>query len=121
MDKAEKTAEMSPEETVIYRDVYMPAFIDKCASLGLTFPDQDSLDAALETTALIKMSLAQNQGSAIKKANLALKEALGIPLAMPVQARDEAVAKSAAESLAQRPQVREALAAALRLEAAPAQ
>jgi hypothetical protein len=66
------------------------------------------------------MSLARNQGSAIKKANLALKEALGIPVEPPAQVRDEAVAKLAAESVTQRPQVREALAAALRLEAAPA-
>jgi hypothetical protein len=121
MDKAEKAAEMSPEEQVIFQDVYLPAFIDKCASLGLTFPDQESLQAALETTALIKMSLAQNQGSAIKKANLALKEALGITAEPPAQVRDAAVAKSAAESLVHRPAVREALAAALLLEAAPAQ
>jgi hypothetical protein len=117
---ANEQVQMSSEEQVIFQNVYLPAFIEKCASMGLEFPDEESLSAALETTALIKMNAGRNQGSAIKQANLALKEALGIPVTPPAQVRDAAAAKSAAEHLVQQPGVREALASAL-LSGTPAQ
>ena len=70
--------------TKIYEEVYVPAFVEKCASLGINFQDQDELDAALSSAALVKQASAeiaekqraQQGGSVIKEAAIALARSL---------------------------------------------
>lgn len=111
----EKSAEMTPEEVVLYKHVYVPVFIEKCASRGVRLTQED-LGTALETTALVKSAMAQKQGSQIKTANANLKKILGVE---PIEAAQKAQAKTAslAKQLGQNPEVRQAVLKGLGLVA----
>jgi hypothetical protein len=115
MSKEAAAPEMTQEEAVLFQQVYLPAFIQKCASLGVAFPDEETLKAGLETTALLKHTLSQQQGNVVKQANLALKEALGIPVTMPAKAAEAVATKEAAGAVVLDPNVRQALMAGLKL------
>lgn len=110
----EKRATMTPEEQTLYQNVFIPAFVEKCASRGITFPDDESLDSALETTALVKNFLSSKQANHIKSANLKLKAALGLP----IEKEGEDATKSAAFNAAQDPSVRAAIISAFQARTA---
>ncbi len=103
----DKSAEMTREEAVLYQHVYVPVFIEKCASRGVQLSQAD-LGLALETTALVKSAMERQQGSQIKTANANLKKILGVE---PIEAAQKAHAKTAslAKQLGQKPEVREAI------------
>ena len=92
------TQQMSAEESVLYQQVYLPAYIQKCAERGIQFADEGDLTAALESTALAKMAMARSQGSQIKQANANLKKLLGVDVAEQ-QAQAEQSIKTAAQRL----------------------
>lgn len=71
--------ELTQEESQLYREVYVPAFIEKCAERGITFPDGETLDEGLETVAHLKSAMLNDQGNQVKQANAALRQALGLP------------------------------------------
>ena len=101
--------EMTQEEAVLFNQVYVPAYLQKCAEIGINIPDQGTLDAALKTTALIKDYMAKNAGNQIKSAAANLEKVLGIPPAAPKE--NEGI-KSAAFQMAQDPKIRAAIAGA---------
>lgn len=95
-------------EDVLFNNVYLPAFVTKCAQAGITFPDQESLSDALETTALIRqMEHAQN-GNVIKSAAANLRAALGVDKIQAAERQDEA-AKQAASALSKEATIRQAV------------
>lgn len=59
------------------RDVYLPAFLDKCAAAGLQFPDEESLNAALESVAMLKAAEAAESTDLTKRARADLGRLLG--------------------------------------------
>jgi len=61
----------------ITRDVYLPAFVEKCASAGLQFPDESSLNAALESVAMLKAAEAAEATDLTKQARADLGRLLG--------------------------------------------
>lgn len=75
--------EMTEQEQVLFNEVYLPTFIAKCASLNVPINDQDSLNDALETTALVKQTLQSQESNVIKSAALSLKKALGVATEAP--------------------------------------
>ena len=100
--------EMTQEQAVLYSQAYVPAFIEKCASLGLEFPNEQALNEALETTALVKVAMSRRSDSTIKQANRQLKAQLGVDRA-EARNREHTAVKSAAEVASQNPAVRQAL------------
>jgi len=106
-------AETTPQEEVLFNEVYLPAFMSKCAELGINFPDGESVNDALETTAIIKQMSQIQSGNAIKQANAQLKASLGIDKVEAAQAQEEHN-KQAAMEVAKGQQVREAALALLR-------
>jgi hypothetical protein len=58
-------------------DVYLPAFVEKCAAAGLQFPDADSLNAALESVAMLKAAEAAESTDMTKQARADLGSLLG--------------------------------------------
>lgn len=111
----DKSAEMTQEEAVLYKHVYLPVFIEKCASRGVQIAQND-LGLALETTALVKSAMAQQQASHIKTANANLKKILGVA---PIEAAQKAQEKTAstARELGKDPNVRAAVLKSLGLAA----
>lgn len=102
-------AQLSPEDAqgVLFDEVYLPSFVEKCAQLGVRFPDQESVQAALESTAMLKTAEAAEQSSLSKNAASDLRNALGI-----AQPQDPAVAEAAekrAADVARGNKVREAV------------
>ena len=53
-------AQQGPAEATLFNEVYAPAFVEKCASLGMPLADSESLATALETAGKLK-ELAQTQ------------------------------------------------------------
>ena len=102
--------EMTQEEAVLFQQVYLPAFLQKCAEIGINIPDEGTLGAALKTTALIKDYIAKSAGNQIKSAAANLEKVLGVaPEA--TQESTEGI-KSAAFKMAQDPKIRAAIAGA---------
>ena len=89
----------------ITRDIYLPAFVEKCAAEGITFPDSDSLNAALESVAMLKAAEEAESTDLTKQARADLGKLLGEEQA--VTAEDE-IQKSA--SIAADERVKNALA-----------
>lgn len=71
--------EAAEAQVALFEEVYLPAFISKCASHGLTFSDQDSLTSALESVAMLKTAEANQKTSIAKSAAADLRTALGVP------------------------------------------
>jgi hypothetical protein len=103
--------QMSPAQQTVFFEVYLPTFLQKTASAGLPLEDAESVNEALEATALLKMAMSSQSQSVVKQATLSLKKALGID---QVQASTEQVkqAGSVAAHLAQNPDIRKAILAA---------
>ena len=102
--------EMTKEEQVLFNEVYLPAYLQKCAEIGINIPDEETLGAALKTTVLVKDFMAKNAGNQIKSAAANLENVLGIKPEAPKE-NTESI-KSAAFQLAQNPAIRAAIAGA---------
>lgn len=100
--------QMTAEQATLYREVYVPAFLDKCAELGVDISDVDTLESALETTALVKQTLQKSGSNHIKRANMSLKKALGVHVQEKVEHNANRI-KAAAASLGSIQEIREAL------------
>ena len=100
--------EMSPSEQTVLLDVYLPVFLQKSAEAGFPLNDAESINEAMETTALLKMSMTGQTQNVVKQANASLKRALGVD---QVQAGIQHVkqAQVAAAQLSQNQSVRQAI------------
>jgi hypothetical protein len=104
--------ELTQEESQLYAEVYVPAFIEKCAERGITFPDGETLDEGLETVAHLKAAMLSDQGNQVKRANAAVRQAMGLP-SRAAEAR-VAQTKQASSALSQVPALKAAALAILR-------
>ena len=105
--------EMTPEQAVLFNSVYLPAFTEKCAELGLSISDEESLSDALEIAACVKMANESNSGSLLKEAKEDLKKHLGLHEFEQKQAGEVQLQKTASGA-AQAPETRAALLSMLR-------
>ena len=106
------TEALSPEQDVLFKEVYLPAFVKKCAYNGLAIHDEAGLQEALQTAAMVDMALQRTQTSSIKTASASLKSALGLDV--EEQQTKQAQAKQAAvASVAKNPAVVKAVLASL--------
>jgi hypothetical protein len=100
----------------ITRDVYLPAFVEKCASAGLQFPDESSLNAALESVAMLKAAEAEEATDLTKAARADLGSLLGETAAPQPAITEDDMQKAAA--VAGNENVRSAFAALAALQQA---
>lgn len=100
--------QMTGEQRTLYREVYLPAFLDKCAELGVSINDPETLESALETTSLVKQTVQAQGNNQIKEAAATLKEALGVNVQEAVESNDDRV-KAAAAQLGNIQEIRDAL------------
>jgi hypothetical protein len=94
-----KSAQQDPAVAAmetITRDVYLPAFIDKCAAAGLQFPDEGSLNAALESVAMLKAAEAAESTDLTKAARADLGRLLGEQVPDPSAITEDDMQKAAA-------------------------
>jgi len=110
-----ENAQMDPAtaEAVILEGIYVPAFVEKCASLGVTFPDEDSLVQALKTSLMLKSAEAEESTDLVKDAHDALLGVAGVEspeVVAEMEAERYAEVEKAA-SVANYDVVRQALAA----------
>ena len=110
-----ENAQMDPTtaQAVILEGIYLPAFVEKCASLGVTFPDEDSLRTALKTVDMLKTAEQDQSVDLVKAAHAALCEAAGKETPDAVAAREaaEKEASEKASKAASQDVVKQALAA----------
>lgn len=66
---------------IAFDRVYVPAFMQKCASRGVTFQDQNELRTALQSTHMLRVNEAnttsEKSSSLHKAANVALRNMFG--------------------------------------------
>ena len=108
-NKKDQETSMLDHEQVLFDNVLLPAFVEKCATLGVELPDGESVKAALDIAAMVKNHVQQNAGNSVKKAALALRNEMGIK---PEPKRDdvsEARVKEAGVALSQVPEIRAAI------------
>lgn len=107
-------AQMDPAtaQAVILEGIYVPAFVEKCASLGVTFPDETSLQRAIGTVTMLKQADGEKSVDLVKAAHDALCEAAGVETPEAVAAREaqEKQATDKASVTASSDRVKEALA-----------
>lgn len=103
--------QMAAAQTVLFDEVYVPAFTAKCAANGLKFPDDESLQSALESVVMLKSAEASEQNHITKSAAAALRSALHLPKPEDVVAQQqrETQEKQAAETLSREQTVRQAI------------
>ena len=94
--------QVSPVEAELFREVYVPRFIEKCAEAGLAINTAEELDSALEGAALVKAMTQQSHGGEIKQAAAELRAAAGIPQVVPARPEDGERIKAASAGLAGR-------------------
>jgi hypothetical protein len=83
-------------EAVVLEGIYLPAFVEKCASLGVPFPDEESIRTALQTSFKLKEAAANESTDIVKAAHAAVCAASGEELPAQAAAR-EAAEKEASE------------------------
>jgi hypothetical protein len=91
-------AQMDPAVTAydtLSREVYLPAFVEKCAAEGLQFPDEESIQAALESVAMLKAAEAAESTDLTKSARADLGRLLGEPAPEQAAATEEDLKKAA--------------------------
>jgi len=98
-------------QTVLFDEVYVPAFKAKCASFGLQFPDNESLQSALESVVMLKAAESSKQNHVTKSAADALRSALHLPKPEDVAANQQHVEdeKQASDKLSREQNVRQAI------------
>jgi len=110
-----ENAQMDPAtaQAVILEGVYVPAFVEKCASRGVTFRDEDSLRTALQTVSMLKSAEAEQSADVVKEAHAALCTAAGVetPEAAAARAAREKQASEQATTVANHGVIKQALAA----------
>lgn len=84
------------------REVYAPAFVEKCAELGVTFPDEESFQAAIDTVRHIKSAAATQSSNLTKAAHSDLMAAMGLERPETAVATAEAVEKAAKDAKQER-------------------
>jgi|GEM_PF-6959813 len=92
--------EAGNEQVALFEEVYLPAFMQKCASHGLTFSDQESLQAALESVAMLKAAEANQKAGLAKSAAADLRSALGVPQPEQVAAQQQKTEQQEKEAAA---------------------
>lgn len=109
-----ENAQMDPAvaEVVILEGIYMPAFVEKCASLGVTFRDEESLRTALETVSMLKTAEEVESADIVKQAHVALCEVAGVetPDAAAMREAEEKKASERAKETAGKDLIKQALA-----------
>ena len=110
---SEATAQMDPAaaQGILTDEVYVPAFVEKCAELGIKFQDEDSLTAALETVSMLKTAEAGESSNLVKDAHAALRQASGLKTSAEEKAeaaQEKAASEKAAATAAQN-RIREAV------------
>jgi hypothetical protein len=103
--------QMTPAQQTVFFEVYLPTFLQKTAMAGLPLEDAESINEALEATALLKMAMASQSQSVVKQANLSLKKALGIDKVQASAGQVKQAGEVAAQ-LAQNLDIRKAILAA---------
>jgi ATP phosphoribosyltransferase regulatory subunit HisZ len=103
--------QMAQAQAVLFDEVYLPAFRSKCAAYGLQFPDDESLQSALESVVMLKAAESSEQTNITKSAADALRSALKLPKTEDVVAQQERAAqeKQASEQLSRDQQIRQAI------------
>ena len=88
--------QMTPAQQTVFFEVYLPTFLRKTAEAGLPLNDAESINDALETTALLHMTMDSQNQSVVKQASQSLKRVLGIDQVQAVaQKQQDAVTKAA--------------------------
>lgn len=108
-NKETKEANMSNHEQVLFENVFLPAFVEKCASAGIELPDSESVKAALDIAAMVKEHTQKTAGSTIKKAAVGLRSAMGIKPEPKNDVAGDKRVKEAGVALSQVPEIRAAL------------
>lgn len=103
--------QMTPAQQTVFFEVYLPTFLQKTASVGLPLEDAESINEALEATALLKMAMASQSQNVVKQASMSLKKALGVDQAQSSAAQVKQAGDVAAQ-LAKNPAIRNAILAA---------
>lgn len=99
----------------MFDQVYVPAYLQKCASRGVTFQDEDELRTALQSTNLlrvnqVKQAAAANSGLH-KSANAALRQLFGEDVEATEKAsQDDQVVQSFVQQASQNENVLKAAA-----------
>jgi len=98
-------------QAVLFEEVYLPAFIQKCAELGQSFEDQQSLRDALESVAMLNAADSTQKSNVVKSAASTLREALGVadPSVAQQTAEKETAVKQASSEKAGSDKVRSAI------------
>ena len=89
-------------QAVLFEDVYLPAFVEKCAALGLSFNDQASLQSALESVAMLKSAETTETVDLTKSAAADLRSAMGVPQPEDTQRAAEEQKQAAAQAQSDR-------------------
>ena len=106
----DENAQLDPAaaQAVLIQDVYVPAFVEKCAELDVQIPDEEHLTAALETVSELKKAETAKSTDLVKAAHSALRTASGTPT--PEQEAAQAEQEKQAAAVAGQDRIRGALA-----------
>lgn len=92
---------MTPQEEVLFKQIYLPTLVKTCAARGLQFTSQGELDSFLEVAALVDGKLSQSQTSVIKQASDTLKKQMGIDTKENAEAATNVIKTAAADFMKQ--------------------
>ena len=108
MGEAAQADPITQAHAVFEREVYVPAFVEKCAELGVNLSDEESLIAALDTVRHVKTAMAAQSVDLVKQAHSDLRAAVGEP--RPEEIDAERKAAEAATKTAKQDTLRTAFA-----------
>jgi len=106
----EKQAELNEEQAQMLSEVYLPAFLEKCAERGVEITSDEDLHDLLNISANVKMLKEGSKRSVIKEASAALMKSTGMDQVEAQEKQAENLQKSAAK-FSQNSKIREMLAA----------
>lgn len=104
----DKQAELTEEQAQMLNEVYLPAFLEKCAERGVEITSDEDLHDLLNISANVKMLKEGSKRSVIKEASAALLKSTGMDKVEEQEKRAEAIRKSA-EKFSQNGKIRELL------------
>lgn len=116
---SDQNAQMDPAaaaQQVLFQEVWLPKFAEKCAELQIPLPDEESLMAALETVSMLKSSQQRDTGNIVKAAHAALCEKAGV--ATPEQRKVAESHTKQAAAVAKSEKIQQALSVLAQLQAA---
>ena len=88
---------MDTVEKVLFEKAYLPAFIRKCASYGIEFPDEASLSEALDTTKMLLESADAQRSGVVKEAADALRSQLNPKPEVAQEPQEDEIVKAASQ------------------------